>query len=231
MASFITRLKRRFFLRYPALAPFSQCLFSQEGEDILLRHMIGMKRNGFYVDIGAHHPFRFSNTYLFYLRGWRGINVDPMPGSMQRFNEYRPGDINLECGVSDVEMDMTYHQYSEPALNGFTLLEPDAKKKINLTGSISIPTKRLSAIFEEHLPTGQQIDFMSVDVEGHDLNVLRSNDWSRYCPGYVLVEDRSLDLMDIRKSETAQFMMNAGYSLACKTFLTCIYKRLDNTSP
>lgn len=73
--------------------------YAQEGEDLLLRRIFEHKHNGFYVDIGAHHPFRFSNTYLLYKRGWRGINVDAMPGSIKLFAKFRPRDVNLECGV------------------------------------------------------------------------------------------------------------------------------------
>ena len=56
--------------------------YAQEGEDLILYRMIyGKIDKGFYVDVGAHHPKRFSNTYFFYRKGWRGINVEPMPGS------------------------------------------------------------------------------------------------------------------------------------------------------
>jgi hypothetical protein len=94
-------------------------LFSQEGEDGLLERVCAGKLNGFYVDIGAHHPQRFSNTYVFYLKGWRGINVDPMPGSKQRFDILRDRDTNLEVGVSDVREELIYYSFKEPALNTF----------------------------------------------------------------------------------------------------------------
>ena len=60
-----------------------QYSFSQEGEDLVLARIFEGKKNGFYVDIGAHHPTRFSNTHYFYRRGWSGINIDAMPGSMK----------------------------------------------------------------------------------------------------------------------------------------------------
>lgn len=79
---------------------FATKCYSQEGEDLLLSRILGDKKDGFYVDVGAHHPFRFSNTYLLYKQGWRGINIDAMPGSMKLFNRFRPRDINIECGVA-----------------------------------------------------------------------------------------------------------------------------------
>jgi hypothetical protein len=68
--------------------------FSQEGEDMVLRKEFQDKLNGFYIDIGAYHPQKYSNTCYFYCKGWRGINVDPTPGSMDVFKKERPNDIN-----------------------------------------------------------------------------------------------------------------------------------------
>src|SRR5690349_18351333 len=76
--------------------------YSQEGEDMVLRRVFEHKAHGFYVDVGAHHPMRFSNTYFFYRRGWRGINIDARPGSKREFDRARPRDINVECGVAQV---------------------------------------------------------------------------------------------------------------------------------
>ena len=83
--------------------------YSQEGEDILLSRIFGEQTEGFYVDVGAHHPRRFSNTCFFYKRGWRGINIDALPGSMKVFQKLRPHDINLELAVSEREQVLTYY--------------------------------------------------------------------------------------------------------------------------
>lgn len=72
---------------------------------------------GFYVDIGAHHPFRFSNTAIFYKKGWRGINVEPTPEYYQKFKRYRSKDININIGVSDSNTKLTFYKFDEPALN------------------------------------------------------------------------------------------------------------------
>lgn len=80
---------------------FASKSYAQQGEDLILREILNYASTGFYVDVGAHHPFRFSNTYLFYKQGWRGINIDAMPGSMTLFHRFRPRDINIECGVAN----------------------------------------------------------------------------------------------------------------------------------
>lgn len=87
---------------------------------MVLRRFFEQKKKGFYVDIGAHHPKRFSNTYYFYRIGWSGINIDAMPGSMRLFEKWRPRDVNLEVGVSANESVLEYFVFNEPALNGFS---------------------------------------------------------------------------------------------------------------
>ena len=70
------------------LKKYRSFTFSQEGEDLLINRILNNKSEGFFIDIGAHHPIRFSNTYFFYRKGWRGINVDAMPGSMKAFEQF-----------------------------------------------------------------------------------------------------------------------------------------------
>jgi len=84
----LKKLKRKYLDNY------SIKIYSQDGEDIILKEFFSGKEKGFYVDIGAHHPLRLSNTYLFYKKGWSGINIDAMPGSMKIFNKKRRRDIN-----------------------------------------------------------------------------------------------------------------------------------------
>jgi hypothetical protein len=92
-------------------------------------------KKGFYVDVGAHHPLRFSNTYLFYKKGWRGINIDATPGSMKLFNKIRPEDTNIESPVSNTHRKMSYYIFDEPALNSFS---SKLSKKGLITQSIKL---------------------------------------------------------------------------------------------
>lgn len=173
------------------LKMYSTKSFSQEGEDLILKRIFERQKDGFYVDVGAHHPFRFSNTYIFYQRGWRGINIDAMPNSMSSFNKYRPRDINLEIPVGKSGSKLKYHIFNEPALNTFdeTRIEDIIKKtEYTLIEKIEISIQSLKEILDVYLPKGQKIDFMSIDVEGLDLEVVQSNDWEKYRPKILLVE-------------------------------------------
>jgi len=200
--------------------------YSQEGEDILLSRIFGEQAEGFYVDVGAHHPRRFSNTCFFYKRGWRGINIDALPGSMKVFQKLRPHDINLELAVSEREQVLTYYMFNEPALNGFskTISEKRQTDEYKITNTIDVLAFPLYVILDKHLPLGQSIDFLSVDVEGLDLQVLESNDWKKYSPKVILVEILANNLTAIENDPVYNYMVNQGYILFAKLFFTCIFK-------
>jgi len=87
--------------------------YSQEGEDIILRRIFEQKAYGFYVDIGANHPKRFSTTNYFYIHGRRGINIDATPGSMIAFRKMRPKDINVEIPISDESKALTFYIFTK----------------------------------------------------------------------------------------------------------------------
>jgi len=83
---------------------YSNKYYSQFGEDAVLRVLVNSgERPGFYVDVGAYHPKHLSNTYFFYKKGWRGINIDPNPRSIKLFNLLRPTDINLNVAIANGE--------------------------------------------------------------------------------------------------------------------------------
>src|ERR1700690_3428270 len=98
---------------------YSQKSYSQEGEDLLLDRFVAHIPSGFYVDVGAHHPKRVSNTYLLKCKGWHGLNIDANPGSMRLFKQIRPRDINVEAAVSSTPQELTYYSFNDPALNTF----------------------------------------------------------------------------------------------------------------
>ena len=181
---------------------------------------------GLYVDIGAHHPLRFSNTYYFYKRGWSGINVDAMPGSMKTFNSKRSRDINLELPVSRVKEILTYFAFEEPALNTFS--EDNANSIVNYNQSQllfkkDIETVTLEEILDKHL-NDRKIDFLTIDVEGFDFQVLQSNNWKKYTPSVIVIEAYATYINDILESDIYKYLVALGYDLIAKTPNTAIYK-------
>ncbi len=203
--------------------------YAQEGEDLILNRFLENKEKGFYIDIGAHHPKRFSNTYIFYKKGWEGINIDAMPGSMKAFEQERPRDINLELGVSKEKKELTYYIFNEPALNTFSKTEAEKKDGLNnyrIVEQKKILTFPLVDILSKHIINNSSIDFMSIDVEGLDLEVLQSNDWKKYRPTLLLVEDlKKQSLAEFQNSSPVfHFLKEKNYELVAKTFNTLFFK-------
>ena len=205
--------------------------YSQEGEDILLKRIFEPSPISFYIDIGAHHPYRFSNTYIFYENGARGINIDATPNSMGIFEQVRPKDINLELAISDKNETITYYLYNEPALNTFSeelVKERKQQKKFKSHYQIieqrKLQTYTLEQVLDRYLPNNVTIDFMSVDVEGLDYQVLKSNNWQKYKPKVILFEDTSLQIIDnLLKSPIDLLLRENGYQPFSKLQGTFIY--------
>ncbi len=218
-------LINRLLMRDPDMQP-NRC-YGQEGEDLILNRLLDGQALGFYVDVGAHHPVRFSNTFLFYQRGWCGINIDAMPGSMKKFNKVRPRDINIECGVAGSACKLMYHRFNEPALNTFDASEAEDKNKppYQMIDTVEVAVERLDALLARYLPTGQQIDFLSVDVERKDEEVLRSNDWSRYRPRFILAETLRTDISSLGECPVVQFLRTVSYKPVGKAYNTSFFVR------
>ena len=204
--------------------------YAQEGEDIVLKRIFSGQSTGFYVDVGAHHPMRFSNTYSFYKLGWSGINIEPNPNSFNLFTKYRSRDINLNYGIAKNKGNLEYYMFDEPALNTFDA-EVLNNRKTNThykhTKTIHIDVMPLADMLKQHIPNGIKVDFLSIDVEGLDLEVLISNDWQKYRPNWVLVEQLNLKDIEHLDFETHHYMKSVGYVLFAKTFNTLFYKDLS----
>ena len=206
--------------------PWTNRSWSQEGEDLILNRMLEDKVTGFYVDVGAHHPKRFSNTHLFYRRGWSGINIDAMPGSMKLFSKLRRRDTNLEIGIDQEASSVDYYIFNETALNGFSSELANERHNSEtpyfIKQIIQVEVKTLSEVLSQYA-NGRTIDFMSVDVEGFDLRVLKSNDWIKYRPKIVLAEILASNLDELSRDELVKFMSDKGYEVCAKTANTVFF--------
>jgi FkbM family methyltransferase len=208
------------------LDPYALKSYSQEGEDVILLRMFESRRSGFYVDVGAHHPRRFSNTFLLYQRGWRGINIDPNPAAIELFKAQRPRDISIALAISNEPGTLTYFVFDDPALN--TLDESLARERERATTyrivrSQAVPVARLDSVLGEHLASGEAIDFMSVDAEGYDFRVVQSNDWTRFRPRCLLVECLESSLSSLSGHPLHRFLEERGYEIYAKTVNTVFY--------
>jgi FkbM family methyltransferase len=207
---------------------YSKKSYSQEGEDMILRRLFEGQKTGTFVDVGAHHPMRFSNTLYFYKRGWRGINIEPNPEMIGLFKILRKRDINVQCGISAKEDKLTYIQFDDPALNTFDrhlANERVQKTSYKIIGETEIPVRQLKEVLKQNLSPGQSIDFLTIDAEGYDLAVLESNDWEKYRPELILVEELESYGLDREKiGKVEQFLSEKGYNIFAKTLNTLFFK-------
>ena len=223
MKDFIKNLLYRFG---PAFL-FCKKSYAQEGEDLVVDRLLLGKKNGFYVEVGAHHPFRFSNTYFFYRRGWSGICIDPLPGTKKAFNKSRPRDLALELGVSEAPGRLEYFMFNEPALNTFDskiAKSRDGLKGYKVIKKISIDTLPLAQILRSNNIPATGIDLMSIDVEGLDYEVLSSHDWQQYSPKIVIAEALEAKFQNIEMDPIYTFLVAKGYCLYAKTGCSLIFQ-------
>jgi len=207
--------------------PYMRISWAQEGEDLVLARFLEGKSQGFYVDVGAHHPFRFSNTAFFSQRGWSGINIEPDPDGAALLVRLRPRDVTLNVGVGTISGPLTFHRFDEPALNTFDAAlasERVQTSKYRLRERMEVSVVRLDELLDSYLPEGRAIDFLTVDAEGRDADVLASNDWHRFRPTIIVVEALGASPIELSDSDVGRVMNSAGYRLVAMTMNSVFFR-------
>ena len=198
-----------------------QVSFSKTGDDIQLMKLIQTTSPGAYVDVGCWHPYKASNTYYFYLRGWKGICIDPNPELQQLYSRYRPTDIFENCAIGDQQDPLDYYMLNDPH-SSMNTLDRSFLEKHQLTAQIkvvkSIPVYRLDSVLSKHLTATDRLDFFDIDVEGYDLEVLKTNDWNRFRPKLVVIETDTPLAADLH-SPLTQFLEGVQYRLLAKSVI------------
>ena len=203
--------------------------FSQYGEDVIL-HKIFKNPVGFYIDVGAHHPFRQSNTAYLWCSGWNGINIDANPNSIEIFNQVRKADENIwaaivsdEDAANKTHIDLICSDSRELDL-GASVSETIASER-NASRRISVPTKSLTQIVNG--VKNKTIDYMNIDIEGVDFEaILGMSAWSKL-PKVLSIETYQKNVRDILSSQVNQQLESFGYELKYHIGLTSIYVQSD----
>jgi FkbM family methyltransferase len=172
--------------------------YAQVAEDLLMAHFLGRRDEPVtYLDVGALWPVHASNTYLFYEGGGHGICIDPNPDLRSHYAEQRPRDVFVNCGVGAGSGTLAYHRFEFAVFNTFSAERvQELEKTAHLPGrrlvdTIDVPVRPLMDILEEagwreRFPNG--FDILSIDVEGWELEVLDSIDWSALRPQVICCE-------------------------------------------
>ena len=203
--------------------------YAQAGEDSILTLLFCSFKifTPTYIDIGANRPDSGSNTYLFYLRGSRGICVEPDKNLFENFIKARPLDkcLNIAVGYND-DKELDFFVFDEPSVN--TLSKKDAQKRIDggefkHIDTIKVPVKKLEEVIKENcvmLP-----DFISLDVEGVDHEVLETFDFDAYPVPVWVVEtvDYSPHPQKIKNNLIIELMQSKSYFVYADTYINTIF--------
>ena len=231
--NFLERAVRRVFL------PSAQVSYSQFGEDLIVRYLFDMlgTKQPTYLDIGANHPRFISNTYYFYKRGARGVLVEPNPRLCKVLRSVRPRDVVLEVGIgltAETQADFFVFGGFADGLSTFSRSEATHWETVGLKGHgtihvehvIKVPLVPINHIIADNFE-GRAPHFLSLDVEGLDLDVLKGLDFDRFAPDVVCVETLEYDQhqASLKKNDIIEFMLARKYVAYADTRVNTIFCR------
>ena len=205
--------------------------YSHWGIDLIITKLLNSKNKGIYIDVGCHHPFLNNHSYLLYKSGWEGINIDIDYNSIDMFNFFRKSDVNVQTAVTDHKGEVDLFFYHNRAAKNTISKEfgSDAKeqKKIN--------SDTLNNIIENSKFKNSKIDFVSIDVEGNEMNVLNGFNLKKYKPKLILLEFilpnkkefYEKDINEITNSEVYNFLIKNEYKLINWNHDDLLFMRLD----
>ena len=200
--------------------------YSMNKEDVFINNYF-KKNIGFFVDVGAYHPLELSNTYLLYKRGWNGINIDISSLSVDYFNYIRPDDININIAVAEKKSIKTiFYQKKKSPLN--TLNFKLASKHFSLNfKKKKIKSDTLTSIIDKTKFKGIKINFLNIDAEGGDFEVLKSLNFKKYKPKLICVEtvdSFNSSKKEIKKNIIYKFLNQKKYKLVWSGHFSHIFE-------
>lgn len=212
-----------------------RCHFSQFGEDIILHKLFGRKySDGFYIDVGAHHPFRQSNTAYLWLMGWKGVNVDASKKAIALFNKIRPQDTNVWAAVVDDETRSKQSEitlYSNNDIDLSATCNPELAYERKTTRAETVPCLSLTEIINEHAHLNNNIiEFLNIDIEGFDHLAISSIDKWITKPHVICIEIFGDNLRDVLNSSSCKVLEDNNYYLEERVGCSAIFKLNDSNS-
>lgn len=209
---------------------FQKVSYSQCGEDIIIDFILGQLKltEPSYLDIGAHHPYYLSNTAWFYARGWKGVSIEPDPQLFSVIKKERPKETSLNVGVGETSGGTAdFYVMNVPSLN--TMSRSEAERYAAYPGKsirevIQIPILSVNDIIVKHL-NGKAPSFVSLDVEGMDLAIIKSFDFSKYRPEVFCIETLSYteNNTEEKQKDIIAYVESKGYFLYADTYINSIF--------
>ncbi|NJO23537.1 MAG: FkbM family methyltransferase [Sphingomonadales bacterium] len=191
-----------------------QLSYAQRLEDYHLDLVFADVHAGFYIDVGGGHPIADNVSYWFYLKGWRGLVVEPQAKLANLYAHIRPRDITACTLVGSREGEVEFHVVDR--LHGFsTTVESNAKAAEGMGAGYAterLPMRRLQSLTAQHGIT--RVDFLKIDVEGAEADVLVGADWTTCRPRVVVLEAVAPGTMAEAWRDWEPFLLSQGYSFA-----------------
>lgn len=200
---------------------------AQNGEDRWLDNFFEHKRNGFFVEVGAFDGINLSNSYHFEQIGWTGVLIEPDPDKAALCRSNRPGSRTYQCAAagSPEISEVTFFRVESGEVYSTTKLTGDHARRIDQMAlasmPISVPARTLDAILQE--VGAPVVDFVSIDVEGAEMEVLRGFDIRRWRPAIVVIESNS----KLRLREVRDYFTSNGYAFRCSIDVNDFYLCVD----
>ncbi len=210
---------------------FKKVYYSFSGVDVIIENIFRNKNNGFYIDVGCQHPIKNNNTYHLHKKGWLGINIDLDIDNINLFNAARPKDHNIHVAVSSQigEADLFFYHKKSP-INTIDKKTSDYQKA-HVSDIKKIKTDTLNNIINNSKYNNKKFNLLSIDVEGHELEVLKGLDFIKYKPDVIVVEFldlstkklevKNLNIENLFKTELFKYLTSKNYIL-----VNCIYSDL-----
>lgn len=207
--------------------------YSQSGEDLLVRFLfesLGIGKPS-YIDVGAHDPCYINNTAIFYAGGSRGINIEPNKVLLDSFKKHRPHDVNLCMCVGKYEGVIDYYIMDIPTLNTVSKEEAmrlEASTDRRVVDVVQVPVKTIASVIDEYCG-GVFPDFLTLDVEGLDQEILECIEFGAKSPKVICVETAEYCEQGVprKKIKTIEYLLGEGYSVYADTFINTIFVRND----
>lgn len=203
-----------FYTIRKGLNPKSKVFYSQHGEDGLIQFLIG-ESDGFYIDVGCNHPVEISNTFRFYLQGWKGLCIDANESLIRQFKETRKQDKVVCSAVSEKAEELEFFEFDCDTVS--TVDKELAEERTGRWGLKQIRKVRattLDLILEEAYPNGHpKISLLSIDIEGYSLQALRSFNLEEYQPRLIVIEIDDFDFETSSTNETVVYLKQHNYKL------------------
>lgn len=209
------------------LNPHANIFYGISAEDQVVQTLLKHPKTGYYVDVGCNHPIKFSNTFVLYMRGWKGLTIDADSRMIDLHMRIRPKDVSVCCALSDSEHEVVFTKFEDSSVSSvspeFTM---EMKNSVKVLGEERLQTRTLQSILCENA-VPNDFDLLQIDVEGHDYEVLQGIDLNEYRPKLIMVEISKLQIENYTSNKICAYLKENGYDFIAYYNINGFFLRKD----